>query len=80
VESWTPKIGSIIDWFGQLQQVDVQDVPPALRAMEDTPKFRSDVEQELSSESRAELVSMFPESEGGMVKVPKIGSGADISD
>jgi aspartyl/glutamyl-tRNA(Asn/Gln) amidotransferase C subunit len=29
---WAPKISSILDWFGQLGRVDLEGVPPALRA------------------------------------------------
>jgi aspartyl/glutamyl-tRNA(Asn/Gln) amidotransferase C subunit len=29
---WGPKIASIVEWFGQLQQVDLEGVPPAVRA------------------------------------------------
>jgi aspartyl/glutamyl-tRNA(Asn/Gln) amidotransferase C subunit len=31
-EAWRPKIADIIKWFDQLQQVDLEGVPPALRA------------------------------------------------
>lgn len=31
-EAWRPKIANIINWFDQLQQVDLEGVPPALRA------------------------------------------------
>jgi aspartyl/glutamyl-tRNA(Asn/Gln) amidotransferase C subunit len=29
---WGPKIAGIVEWFGQLQQVDLEGVPPAVRA------------------------------------------------
>lgn len=32
VADWGPKIESIVEWFGQLQEVDVEGVPPALQA------------------------------------------------
>ena len=28
---WGPKIASVVQWFGQLAEVDVEGVPPALR-------------------------------------------------
>ena len=32
VADWGPKIENIVDWFGQLQEIDVEGVPPALQA------------------------------------------------
>ena len=29
---WGPKIAGIVEWFGQLQEVDLEGVPPAVRA------------------------------------------------
>jgi Asp-tRNA(Asn)/Glu-tRNA(Gln) amidotransferase C subunit len=39
VKDWAPKIEGIVDWFGQLQEVDVEGVPPALRAEVETENF-----------------------------------------
>ena len=36
MKDWAPKIEGIVDWFGQLQEVDVEGVPPALRAEVDS--------------------------------------------
>lgn len=44
VADWGPKIEGIVEWFGQLQGVDVEGVPPALRAdVEAAPALRPDV-------------------------------------
>lgn len=44
VAEWGPKIEGIVEWFGQLQGVDVEGVPPALRAdVEAAPALRPDV-------------------------------------
>ncbi|XP_041992128.1 glutamyl-tRNA(Gln) amidotransferase subunit C, chloroplastic/mitochondrial-like isoform X2 [Salvia splendens] len=32
VEEFAPKIRQVVDWFGQLQAVDLQSIEPALRA------------------------------------------------
>ena len=32
VADWRPKLESTLSWFGQLQDVDVQDVPVAIRS------------------------------------------------
>jgi aspartyl/glutamyl-tRNA(Asn/Gln) amidotransferase C subunit len=47
---WGPKISSIVEWFGQLQQVDLDGVPPALRAdVEDSNLLRPDEPKEFSA-------------------------------
>lgn len=47
---WGPKIGSIVEWFGQLQQVDLDGVPPALRAeIGDGNLLREDVPEEFAA-------------------------------
>ena len=30
--TWSPQVESIVEWFGQLREVDLGDIPPALRA------------------------------------------------
>lgn len=37
---WGPKIDSIVAWFGNLQAVNIEGVPPALRACEDGNRLR----------------------------------------
>ncbi|KAL7112203.1 hypothetical protein ACP275_05G137100 [Erythranthe tilingii] len=32
VEEFAPKIRQVVDWFGQLQAVDLQSIEPAIRA------------------------------------------------
>ncbi|DBB08002.1 TPA: hypothetical protein ACH3X3_009376 [Trebouxia sp. C0006] len=32
VKDWEPKLQSILEWFGQLQQADVGSIEPAVRA------------------------------------------------
>lgn len=42
-EAWQPKIANIIKWFDQLQQMDLDGVPPALRAsLENEDTLRQD--------------------------------------
>jgi Asp-tRNA(Asn)/Glu-tRNA(Gln) amidotransferase C subunit len=50
VAEWGPKIERIVEWFGQLQQIDLEGVPPALRADVDDGDFlRDDVEVEFAN-------------------------------
>lgn len=76
VAEWGPQIASIVDWFGQLQQVDVEGVPPALRADIDgeTP-LRSD--QAVDFQDKKTMIQQAPDSEGSFVRVPKIATAAD---
>mmetsp|Transcript_40230 Transcript_40230/g.89310 ORF Transcript_40230/g.89310 Transcript_40230/m.89310 type:complete len:347 (+) Transcript_40230:29-1069(+) len=75
VADWEPKINSIVDWFGQLQQVDVSNVQPAIHAAEDTNVLRRD--EPRSYFARAELLAQAPATEKNYVKVPKVGTGSN---
>jgi len=47
---WGPKIEGILDWFGELQQIDLEGVPPALRAdLEDSSHLREDNPQKFEA-------------------------------
>jgi len=71
VKDWEPKLQSILEWFGQLQQADVGSIEPAVRA-DVTPDnvLRDDIPVEC--DSREELMAEVPEMENAYVKVPKI--------
>ncbi|XP_041992127.1 glutamyl-tRNA(Gln) amidotransferase subunit C, chloroplastic/mitochondrial-like isoform X1 [Salvia splendens] len=45
VEEFAPKIRQVVDWFGQLQAVDLQSIEPALRAETEGDNLRDDVPQ-----------------------------------
>lgn len=52
VKDWAPKIEGIVEWFGQLQEVDVEGVPPALRAEVESENFlRADAPREYEHRS-----------------------------
>lgn len=40
VSEWGQKIESIVDWFGELQKVNVEGVPAAVRAYESDSNLR----------------------------------------
>eukprot|EP00887_Chlorella_sp_A99_P006775 scaffold2.g6775.t1 len=76
VADWQPKIASIVEWFGQLQEIDVQGVPPALRAdVEGDSRLRPD--EPARSPQQQELLQQAAERQGAFVKVPKIATAAD---
>ena len=57
--------------FGELQAVDVSDVPPAMRADVDAGNvLRADAEQQF--QQRDELLADVPDREGPFVRVPKV--------
>lgn len=74
VADWTPKIEGIVEWFGQLEKVDVEGVPPALRAdVEAENTLREDV----VVQSEPDLLQQAADREGPFVRVPKIATAAD---
>ena len=72
---WQPKIGGIVEWFGQLQEIDVEGVPPALRAdVEGDSRLRPDESRDGGGRA---LLDAAPAREGPFVRVPKITTAAD---
>ena len=56
VAEWGPKIESIVQWFGQLQNVDLEGVPPALRAdVDGSNAFREDAPREFANRCAADF-------------------------
>eukprot|EP00191_Tetraselmis_sp_GSL018_P019881 CAMPEP_0177577972 /NCGR_PEP_ID=MMETSP0419_2-20121207/73_1 /TAXON_ID=582737 /ORGANISM="Tetraselmis sp., Strain GSL018" /LENGTH=86 /DNA_ID=CAMNT_0019066331 /DNA_START=295 /DNA_END=555 /DNA_ORIENTATION=- len=75
MEKWSPQIGSVVEWFGELRAADLEGVPPALRG-----SYNADVTREdnaVNFERREEMLSMFPETEGAFVRVPRMTNEAE---
>lgn len=71
VEDFAPKIRQVIDWFGQLQAVDLQSVEPSLRAdAELSVNPRDDVPEEFSN--REAILEQIPSFTDPYIKVPKV--------
>jgi len=71
VEDYGPKIGQVIDWFGQLQGVNLENVEPAIRA--DTNKLSNlRPDEPIIYEDRDEMIAAVPMLEEPFIKVPKI--------
>ncbi|XP_030530697.1 glutamyl-tRNA(Gln) amidotransferase subunit C, chloroplastic/mitochondrial [Rhodamnia argentea] len=70
IEEFTPKIRQVVDWFGQLQDVELQSVEPALRADTDGDQLREDVPE--TFHNREALISSVPSYEEPFIKVPKV--------
>ncbi|RIA05076.1 hypothetical protein BRARA_K00681 [Brassica rapa] len=70
IEECEPKIRQVIDWFGQLQQVDVNSVEPAIRAEMEGGSLREDAPQ--TFENRDSIRASIPSFDETYLKVPKV--------
>jgi aspartyl-tRNA(Asn)/glutamyl-tRNA(Gln) amidotransferase subunit C len=74
-EQFTTQLGSILDYFAQLSELDVTDVPPTTRAIDVSNVTRSDDLQPYSD--RESILTGAPDQEGEFFKVPQILSAVD---
>ncbi|XP_047335149.1 glutamyl-tRNA(Gln) amidotransferase subunit C, chloroplastic/mitochondrial [Impatiens glandulifera] len=70
VEELAPKIRQVVDWFGQLQAVDLHSVEPSIRADTESENLRDDVA--LTFENREGMINGIPSYNEPYIKVPKI--------
>ncbi|KAJ0247351.1 Glutamyl-tRNA(Gln) amidotransferase subunit C [Hirschfeldia incana] len=70
IEECEPKIRQVIDWFGQLQQVDVNSVEPAIRAEMEGGNLREDAPE--TFENRESIRASIPSFDEVYLKVPKV--------
>ncbi|MDF5712830.1 MAG: Asp-tRNA(Asn)/Glu-tRNA(Gln) amidotransferase subunit GatC [Rhizonema sp. NSF051] len=69
-EQFTSQLGNIIDYFQQLNELDVSDVEPTTRAIDVSNVTRTDELQPYPE--REAILQGAPEQEGEFFKVPKI--------
>ena len=69
-ELFTTQLGSILDYFEQLNELDVENVKPTTRAIDVSNVTRQDKLQPYPD--REEILQGAPEQEGEYFKVPKI--------
>ncbi|MEC4815423.1 MAG: Asp-tRNA(Asn)/Glu-tRNA(Gln) amidotransferase subunit GatC [Scytonema sp. PMC 1069.18] len=69
-EKFTTQLGDILDYFQQLSELDVNDVPPTARAIDVSNVTRADELQPYGD--REAILQSAPEQEGDYFKVPKI--------
>lgn len=67
---FTTQLGSILDYFQQLSELDTSKVKPTTRAIEVTNVTRADELQPFTE--RESILAIAPEIEGDFFKVPKI--------
>ncbi|XP_004291148.1 PREDICTED: glutamyl-tRNA(Gln) amidotransferase subunit C, chloroplastic/mitochondrial [Fragaria vesca subsp. vesca] len=70
VEEFAPKIGQVMEWFGQLQDVDLESVEPSIRADTEGDNFRADVPE--TFENRKAIIDAIPTYDEPYIKVPKV--------
>ncbi|KAL7112201.1 hypothetical protein ACP275_05G137100 [Erythranthe tilingii] len=70
VEEFAPKIRQVVDWFGQLQAVDLQSIEPAIRADTEGENLRIDVPEVF--DNRDAIIAAVPTFEDLYIKVPKV--------
>ncbi|KAK2661308.1 hypothetical protein Ddye_007841 [Dipteronia dyeriana] len=70
VEEFAPKIRQAIDWFGQLQAVDLNSIDPAIRADTEIDNLREDIPE--TFENREAIIAAVPSYEEPFIKVPKV--------
>ncbi|XP_062177827.1 glutamyl-tRNA(Gln) amidotransferase subunit C, chloroplastic/mitochondrial [Alnus glutinosa] len=70
VEEFAPKIGRVIDWFGQLQDVDLDSIEPAIRADTEGNNLRDDIPE--TFENREAMIAAVPSFEEPYIRVPKV--------
>lgn len=72
-EKFTMQLNDILDYFEQLSELDVSDVPPTTRAIDVSNVVRPDAHQ--PSPAREALLDNAPDRDGDFFKVPKIVTG-----
>ena len=72
-EKFTSQLNGILDYFEQLSELDVSDVPPTTRAIDVSNVNRPDTLKPY--EAREALLDNAPDRDGDFFKVPKIVTG-----
>ena len=70
ITTYTSQLESILEYVGQLQQVDTEGVPETTRAVEVTNVTRADGVQ--PTPVRDDILNQAPQREGDFFRVPKI--------
>ncbi|KZV33283.1 glutamyl-tRNA(Gln) amidotransferase subunit C, chloroplastic/mitochondrial [Dorcoceras hygrometricum] len=70
VEEFEPKIRQVVDWFGQLQAVDLKSIEPAIRADTEGDNLRKDFPEIF--DNRDGIIAAVPTFEDSYIKVPKV--------
>lgn len=74
-EQFTTQLGSILEYFGQLSELDVSNVPPTSRAIDVSNITQPDELKPFSN--REAILESAPEREDNFFKVPQIIQSSD---
>ncbi|KAG8097688.1 hypothetical protein GUJ93_ZPchr0013g33774 [Zizania palustris] len=69
-EEFAPKIRQVVDWFGQLQAVDLESVEPSLRAGTAGRSLREDRPETFAN--RDAIIDVIPGYDDPYIKVPRV--------
>ncbi|KAJ1294363.1 hypothetical protein BS78_01G140600 [Paspalum vaginatum] len=70
-EEFEPKIRQVVDWFGQLQAIDLESIEPSLRAGTTAgSSFREDKPETFAN--RDAIVEAIPSYDDPYIKVPRV--------
>lgn len=69
-EQFATQLSNILDYFEQLNELDVTDVPPTFRALDASNIVRSDTL--IPDPNREAILDNAPDRDGEFFKVPKI--------
>lgn len=70
VKEWQPKVDGIVEWFDQLQSVDLSNIPPQLRVNVTGDRLREDLPE--TFEKIPDLIAQAPDKDQDLIRVPKI--------
>ncbi|GAB4477592.1 MAG: Asp-tRNA(Asn)/Glu-tRNA(Gln) amidotransferase subunit GatC [Elainellaceae cyanobacterium] len=74
-EQFTTQLGSILEYFEQLNELDTSDVPPTTRAIDVSNVVRTDALQPYPD--REAILDSAPDRDGEFFKVPQIMGGGE---
>jgi aspartyl-tRNA(Asn)/glutamyl-tRNA(Gln) amidotransferase subunit C len=74
-EQFTTQLGSILEYFEQLNELDTSDVPPTTRAIDVSNVMRADALQPYPD--REAILDSAPDRDGEFFKVPQIMGGGE---
>ncbi len=72
-EKYTPKLNSVLDYFGELDEVDTKDVEPTYHVLALNNIFREDdIQSPTKTLSQEETLSNAPKKHDGFFKAPRM--------
>ena len=74
--AWTPKLERVMDFFSELEGIDVSGVAPSMHA---SPDEEAHVREDVAvvHPMAKSFLNSVPEREKDLIKVPKISTAAD---